>query len=47
MSGDPPPYPHMLCGDADGNGAISIADAVYLINYIYAGGLPPPISFNY
>ncbi len=29
------------CGDADGNGAFSIADAVYLINYIFAGGSPP------
>ncbi len=33
-----PPY---ICGDADGNGAISIADAVYLINYIFAGGAAP------
>lgn len=30
-----------VCGDADGNGAISIADAVYLINYIFSGGTPP------
>ncbi len=30
-----------LCGDADGNGAISIADVVYLINYIFAGGPAP------
>ncbi len=29
------------CGDADGNGAFSIADAVYLINYIFAGGAAP------
>ncbi len=29
------------CGDADNNGAWSIADAVYLINYIFAGGNPP------
>ncbi len=33
-----------VCGDADGNGAISIADAVYLINYIFSGGpAPAPI----
>ncbi len=30
-----------LCGDADGNGAVSIADAVFLINYIFAGGPAP------
>lgn len=29
------------CGDADGNGTISITDAVYLINYIFGGGPPP------
>lgn len=28
-------------GDADNNGAISIADVVYLINYIFAGGAAP------
>ncbi len=31
-----------VCGDADGSGSISIADAVYLINYIFAGG-PAPV----
>ncbi len=30
-----------VCGDADGSGAISISDAVYLINYIFAGGPAP------
>ncbi len=30
-----------VCGDADGSSAISIADAVFLINYIFAGGLAP------
>ncbi len=29
------------CGDADGSGAFSIADAVYIINYIFAGGAAP------
>ncbi|MCK4858532.1 MAG: dockerin type I repeat-containing protein [candidate division Zixibacteria bacterium] len=29
-------------GDADGNGLINIADVVYLINYIFAGG-PKPV----
>ena len=30
-----------LFGDADFNTFISISDAVYLINYIFAGGPPP------
>jgi hypothetical protein len=31
-------------GDADGNGAISIGDAVFLINYIFGGGpVPNPL----
>ena len=30
------------CGDADGNDIITISDAVYLINYIFAGG-PAPV----
>lgn len=29
------------CGDADGSGTFSISDAVYLINYIFAGGPAP------
>jgi PKD repeat protein len=33
-----PPY---LCGDADANGFVNISDAVYLINYIFAGGPAP------
>lgn len=33
--------PEYVCGDADGSQAISISDAVYLINYIFAGGPPP------
>ncbi|MCC6962919.1 MAG: VCBS repeat-containing protein [candidate division Zixibacteria bacterium] len=38
----PPPLPPAyVCGDADGSGAISISDAVYLINYIFAGGPAP------
>ncbi|MCC6963521.1 MAG: hypothetical protein IT585_09745 [candidate division Zixibacteria bacterium] len=36
---------HFLCGDADGSGAISISDAVCLINYIFAGGpAPDPLA---
>lgn len=30
-----------FCGDANGSGAISISDAVMLINYIFAGGTAP------
>ncbi len=30
-----------LCGDADGSSMITISDAVYLINYIFAGGPAP------
>lgn len=33
------------CGDADRNGIINISDAIYLISYIFAGGLAPlPMS---
>ncbi len=30
-----------LCGDADGNGTVTISDAVYLIAYIFSGGPAP------
>ena len=34
-----------LPGDANGNGAVSISDVVFLINYIFAGGAAPnPLS---
>ncbi len=33
--------PSFICGDADGSGAISIGDAVYIINYIFGGGSAP------
>jgi hypothetical protein len=36
----PPPS---LCGDPDGNRAVNISDAVYLIAYILSGG-PAPVS---
>ncbi|MCC6963945.1 MAG: alpha/beta fold hydrolase [candidate division Zixibacteria bacterium] len=39
------PFVHLqlayICGDADGSTAVSISDAVYLINYIFAGGPAP------
>ncbi len=31
----------MLCGDADGEGHVNISDAVYIINYVFAGGSAP------
>lgn len=33
-----PPY---ICGDADGDSAVNIGDAVFLINYIFKGGPAP------
>jgi hypothetical protein len=30
------------CGDADGSGVVEIADAVYVINYIFVPGSPAP-----
>lgn len=33
-----PPY---VCGDAEGSETVTISDAVYLINYIFAGGPAP------
>lgn len=37
---DPPP-PGFVCGDADGNDLVTVSDAVYLISYIFAGGVAP------
>ncbi|MCK4856404.1 MAG: dockerin type I repeat-containing protein, partial [candidate division Zixibacteria bacterium] len=31
----------LVCGDADGNGMVNVADVVYLIDYIFAGGPAP------
>jgi len=33
--------PTAECGDSDSSGFVDIDDAVYLINYIFAGGPPP------
>lgn len=30
-----------MCGDANGDSGVNIADGVWIINYIFAGGLPP------
>jgi hypothetical protein len=34
----PPPY---ICGDADASMALSISDAIYIVNFIFAHGPPP------
>jgi hypothetical protein len=40
-----PPAPDYVCGDANGDGSANITDAVYLINYIFAGGpVPEPLE---
>lgn len=36
-----PPQPEYLCGDANGDEAINISDAVYIINYVFVGGAAP------
>ena len=33
--------PNLACGDADGDGAFSIADATFIIAYIFQGGAAP------
>ncbi len=33
--------PAYIPGDADGNGSVSVGDAVYLVNYIFGGGPEP------
>lgn len=35
------PECHSECGDANGDGLVNIADAVYIITYVFRGGLPP------
>ncbi len=38
--------PAVICGDADCSGAISIGDAVFIINYIFGGGPAPCTDLN-
>jgi hypothetical protein len=38
LDATPPEY---LCGDADGDREISVADAVFLVSYIFSGGAAP------
>jgi len=30
-----------VCGDANGDGDVNVGDAVFIINYVFKGGLPP------
>lgn len=30
-----------VCGDANGDGTVNVGDAVFVINYVFKGGLPP------
>lgn len=42
---DAPYCSFCVCGDADNNGVLTVSDAVYLLNYLFAGGDPPdPLS---
>ncbi len=42
---DAPP-PERMCGDADNSLSVSIADAVYIVNYVFGGGpAPDPPGF--
>lgn len=38
--------PACLQGDADGNGYLSISDAVFIVNFIFGGGAPPERTCN-
>jgi len=31
-----------ICGDADGDGAVNVSDAVYIINFVFISGSPAP-----
>ncbi|MFA6099115.1 MAG: hypothetical protein WCV50_06295 [Patescibacteria group bacterium] len=39
-------YPAQVCGDADGDGSVNIADAVYTVNYIFNHGPQPYYGDN-
>jgi hypothetical protein len=36
-------YVQFLCGDANGDGQVNLADAVYIVNYLFIGG-PEPLE---
>ena len=37
-------YESSPCGDANGDGSLSVADVFYLINHLFAGG--PPLALG-
>jgi hypothetical protein len=40
-------FTDVILGDANSDGIVDVADLVYLINYLYRGGLPPsPVSLG-
>jgi len=36
-------FEEYICGDADNNGEVNVADLVYMVNYIFKAGPPPEI----
>ncbi len=40
------PWVFRFCGDANGDGAVNIADAMSILNYLFIGG-PPPACYEY
>jgi len=38
-------YIQFLCGDANGDGKVTVSDVVYMINYLFKGG-PPPVPLK-
>jgi hypothetical protein len=38
-----PDCPRYICGDCNGDGVVDISDVVYLINYLFIPGSPPPV----
>lgn len=35
-------YECFMCGDVNNSGSLNVSDVIYMINYIFAGGPPPP-----
>lgn len=42
MLGQPSAAAEYVCGDANDDGSVNIGDAVYMVNYIFHDGPPPP-----
>jgi hypothetical protein len=43
LSYSSPPSPSFTHGDANGDGEVNLADAVYIVNYLFIGGPPPDL----